>query len=270
MTKRLHFMMSLAAWAGLSLTAHAQMSNFPAPPPLPQPDNSSSVNSQPASLAPPAGSGSSSAGKSPGTPPPAAPALSAATLNSMEALDDKTPLQDGDTISFRVIEDRDDPVQRIVTDTGEVDFPYIGPVKVEGKTCHQAALEVKKLLEVDYYKQATVIIGLDLIVGQENLKPKDYAWVMGEVRQVGPLELEKQQPMTVSQLIMRAGGPSDFADLRRVKLTHHQDNGGANAADPKNFQIVDVKSIFDGKSTTDPLVVPGDYVIIPKKVLNGF
>jgi protein involved in polysaccharide export with SLBB domain len=267
MTKRPHLLFGLAAWAGLSLVVHAQMSNFPAPPPLPQPDNSASVNPQPAPVTPAPNSGSTSTGKGSGT---TAPALTAATLNSMEALDDKTPLQDGDTVSFRVIEDRDDAVQRLVTDTGHVDIPYIGPVKVEGKTCHQVALEVKKLLEVDYYKQATVIIGLDLIVGQQNTKPKDYAWVMGEVRQVGPLELEKQQPMTVSQLIMRAGGPSDFANLRQVKLTHHVDSGGANAADAKNFQIVDVKSIFDGKSNNDPLVVPGDYIIVPKKILNGF
>jgi protein involved in polysaccharide export with SLBB domain len=270
MTKRLYLLLGLAAWAGLSLVAHAQMSNFPAPPPLPQSGNSASLNPSVAPVTPAPGSGSASTGKASGT---SAPALTAATLNSMEALDDKTPLQDGDTVSFRVIEDRDDAVQRLVTDTGHVDFPYIGPVKVEGKTCHQVALEVKKLLEVDYYKQATVIIGLDLIVGQENTKPKEYAWVMGEVREVGPLELEKQQPMTVSQLVMRAGGPSDFADLRRVKLTHHGDSGdnaGANATDPKNYQIVDVKSIFDGKSTTDPVVVAGDYIIVPKKLLNGF
>jgi protein involved in polysaccharide export with SLBB domain len=265
MTKRLLY--SIAAGAGFSLVAHAQISNFPAPPPLPQSGNSVSASLQPSPDSPSPGSSSVSTGKGSGT---SAPALSAATLNSMEALDDKTPLQDGDSVSFRVIEDRDEAVQRLVTDTGHVDFPYIGPVKVEGKTCHQVALEVKKLLEVDYYKQATVIIGLDLIVGQQNTKPKDYAWVMGEVRQVGPLELEKQQPMTVSQLIMRAGGPSDFADLRRVKLTHHVEGGGTNAADAKNAQIIDVKAIFDGKSTTDPTVVAGDYIIIPKKVLNGF
>ena len=107
----------------------------------------------------------------------------------MAALDDKVALEAGDSISFRVIEDRDDPVTRLVTDTGEVDFPYIGRVKVEGKTCHEVAVEVKKLLEVDYYKQATVIVGLDLIIGQDDKleKPKsDMAWVVGEVHRSGP------------------------------------------------------------------------------------
>jgi protein involved in polysaccharide export with SLBB domain len=189
----------------------------------------------------------------------------------MEELDDKTLLEDGDTISFRVIEDRDDPVQRVVTDTGEVDFPYIGRVKVESKSCHAVAIEVKKLLEIDYYKRATVIVGLDTIIGDDKTKPKDLAWVMGEVRQVGPQELLKQQPMTVSQLVMRAGGFGDFADQRKVKLVHHDDDKGTGQAGDaaKDTEIIDVKSVLDGKSLADPLVKPGDYIIVPKKFFNA-
>jgi protein involved in polysaccharide export with SLBB domain len=270
MSKRLHLLLGLGIWCALSPGAHAQMSTFPSPPPLPPPADSSTTTTAPA--ASPASSPSAEPGKTSALA--TAPAITAGSITSMEALDDKTALEDGDTISFRVIEDRDDPVQRIVTDTGEVDFPYIGPVKVEGKTCHQIAVQVKKLLEVDYYKRATVIIGLDRIIGQDNdTKPKDFAWVMGEVRQVGPLELLKQQPMTVSQLIMRAGGFSDFADQRRVKVIHRAESESSAASaseinDAKNFQIIDVKSIFDGKSTADPVVRPGDYIIVPKKIFN--
>ncbi len=205
--------------------------------------------------------------------------MTAATLTSMSALDDKVALEDGDTVSFRVIEDRDDPVTRVVTDTGEVDFPYIGRVKVEGKTCHAVAVEVKKLLEVDYYKQATVIVGLDLIVGSEGEKvqPKDMAWVMGEVKEVGPQELLKKQPMTVSQLIMRAGGFGDFADQRKVKVIHRSAEtvgavasavNDADISNAKDYQVVDVKAIFDGKSSSDPVVKAGDYIIVPKKFVN--
>jgi protein involved in polysaccharide export with SLBB domain len=122
--KSFRILTTLGFSALLALAAHAQMSTFPTPPPLPSPS---------ASAPEPAAPSSSPTGLS-STPPArsssGAPALTAGTLTSMEALDNKTALQDGDTISFRVIEDRDDPVQRIVTDTGEVDFPYIGPVKV--------------------------------------------------------------------------------------------------------------------------------------------
>jgi protein involved in polysaccharide export with SLBB domain len=192
----------------------------------------------------------------------------------MAALDDKVALEAGDTVSFRVIEDRDDAVSRIVTDTGEVDFPYIGRVKVDGKTCHQVAVEVKKLLEVDYYKRATVIVGLDLIIGQDKTRPHDMAWVVGEVKTIGPQELIKAQPMTVSQLIMRAGGFADFADQRRVKIIHRSAAMATPTPAPtelaasKDYQVVDLKAVFDGISKADPVVRAGDYVIVPKKWVN--
>ena len=272
MMKTLHILGAVGIWVALALRAPAQMSSFPAPPPLPSPSAPASGS---ASSAPSAsGPDSTTPGKNSGTSGTSSgPALTAGTLTTMEALDNKTVLQDGDTVSFRVIEDRDDPVQRVVTDTGEVDFPYIGPVKVEGKTCHDVAVDVKKRLEVDYYKQATVIIGLDLIVGQINdTKPKDYAWVMGEVREVGPVELLKQQPMTVSQMIIRAGGFGDFADQRKVKVIHRSSTGvsapSTEINNSNDYQVIDVKAIFDGKSAADPVVKPGDYIIVPKKIFN--
>ncbi len=271
-------------WSVLTALGHGQMSTFPAPPPLPpasdgvsaEATNSPSSAAVAGDVADPAPSSSKnskdSGAQSPGTAPAIpAPPLTAATLSSMSALDDKVPLEAGDTISFRVIEDRDQAISLVVTDTGEVNFPYINLVKVEGKTCHQVAMEVKKLLEVDYYKRATVIVGLDLIIGEDKTKAKDMAWVVGEVRQVGPQELLKAQPMTVSQIILRAGGFGDFADQRKVKVIHRgslaSDSAGSGPVDisnAKDFQIVDVKSVFDGKSTDDPIVKSGDYIIVPK------
>jgi len=282
MTTRSLFLLA-AACLVLPALGHAQMSTFPAPPPLAPPSDHASDDPAKAPAAPTSDStdsiaaaekkvlesAESSLTNSPSSP--AAPPVTAATLSSMAALDDKVALEAGDTISFRVIEDRDDAVSRIVTDTGEVDFPYIGRVKVEGKTCHQVAVEVKKLLEVDYYKQATVIVGLDLIIGEDKTKPKDMAWVVGEVRAVGPLELVKAQPITVSQAIMRAGGFGEFADQRKVKLIHRSaaaDGAPASLAAARDFQVVDVKSVFEGKSVADPVIRPGDYVIVPKQFVN--
>jgi protein involved in polysaccharide export with SLBB domain len=283
--------MAVMGMAPAALT-HAQMSSFPTPPPLAPPSDHTSddATNGPAStsgepeandsletaekkIVDPGAGAASSGSTAPATAPSPAAPVTAATLNSMEALDDKVDLEAGDTISFRVIEDRDQALSRIVTDTGEVDFPYIGRVKVEGKTCHQVAVEVKKLLEVDYYKQATVIIGLDLIIGQDDkTKPREMAWVVGEVRDIGPQELSKIQPMTVSQIIMKAGGFGEFADQRRVKLIHRgpAESGAPppRIGNPKDYQVVDVKSVFDGRSAADPVVKPGDYIIVPKQFVN--
>ena len=292
----------VGAWVAFSGVAHAQLSTFPEPPPLnptapspsapggesPAPVPAPALppapapadNSQP--LPPEAAAPSAMTNASPSAPPvtSAGIPISAASLNSMSALDDKISLLPGDRISFRVIEDQDDAVPRIVTDTGEVDFPYIGRIKVEGRTCLQVAKQVKQLLEVDYYKRATVIIGLDVIASKEQDVSHTYVWVTGQVRQIGPQELSTTHPMTVSQIILRAGGFGDFADQRRVRLIHRADlEGGAgapntaeatNAVEDNAGQVIDVKAIFDGHSGpgVDPIVKPDDYIVVPKRLVN--
>lgn len=283
----------VGTWTMLSGICSAQMSTFPNPPPLPPPARTASDQSAnspsvtPTNLNVGPGNQSTNNGTPAefpsGTVTPGAPEANAAgsgipetaeTLTSMSALDDKNTLQPGDRISFRVIEDRDPAVPRIVTDTGEVDFPYVGRIKVEGLTCHQVAVELKRLLEVDYYKSATVIVGLDVIADHEKTVQHDYVWVVGQVRSVGPQEIFKLQPMTVSQTILRAGGFADFADQRKVRIIHRSSlsSGTTNSApsddDSQKGQIVDVKAVFDGSSTFDPIVQPNDYIIVPKKFIN--
>lgn len=179
----------LGAWLGFVSVCSAQMSTFPPPPPLAPPSTpstgASAATNSPSSATgnpdfgittPSSGGGSAAAagGSNPGEANPVdnSVPITAGILSSMSALDDKISLEPGDRISFRVIEDKDLAVPRIVTDTGEVDFPYIGRVKVEGQTCHQVALQLKKLLEVDYYKRATVIVGLDVIANPDKDKEK--------------------------------------------------------------------------------------------------
>jgi len=278
--------------SGVMLTGlcSAQMSTFPAPPPLAaRPASNSSTNS-PSTM--PVNSdfgiptqGGAAGGNAAATPSSEAAASgagdlpsTASMLNSMGALDDKIQLQPSDRISFRVIEDKDPAVPRVVTDTGEVDFPYVGRVKVEGKTCHEVAVELKKLLEIDYYKHATVIVGIDVIADRDKdkVKPHEFAWIVGQVRQVGSQEVSPDQPLTVSQFILRAGGFGDFADQRKVRVIHRSkapSSAPTGEVPPeiegaKDEQIIDVKAIFDGTSKVDPVVRPNDYIIVPKRLVN--
>ena len=57
-------------------------------------------------------------------------------------------LRVGDTISFQIMEDRiwnslDAPKPLVVTDSGEVDVPYIGRVMAVDKTCKELADDIK-------------------------------------------------------------------------------------------------------------------------------
>src|SRR5215469_9737857 len=168
----------------------------------------------------------------------------AAYTTSMDVLDDQRPLRIGDTLSMRVVEDRESPVSLLVTDSGEVEVPLIGRVPAKGKTCKQLAYAIKVPLERDYYYKATVIIALDVA----GLKSPGRVYVTGQVRNQGPLDIPPDETFTVSKAILRAGGFADFANKRKVKLVRKK--GGSTET-----TIVDVELVVKkGRTDKDPVV----------------
>ncbi len=201
--------------------------------------------------------------------PPPATAISNQPSNtsSMETLDDKHLLAIGDRLSFRIIEDSEDPKESLdpkpllVADSGEVEVPYIGRIPAEGKTCRQLAREIKAGLEKEYYYQATVMIAVDA----KTTKSHGRVYIVGPVRMPGPQEIPNDETLTLSKAIMRAGGFSDYADRQRVKVTR---KGSTGAADKQSF-VVDVGQIFDkGKMENDLPLEPGDLILVPERLIR--
>jgi len=182
----------------------------------------------------------------------------AAYTTSMDVLDDERPLRIGDTLSMRVVEDRESPVSLLVTDSGEVEVPLIGRVPAKGKTCKQLAYAIKVPLERDYYYKATVIIALDVA----GLKSPGRVYVTGQVRNQGPLDIPPDETFTVSKAILRAGGFADFANKRKVKLVRKK--GGSTET-----TIVDVELVVKkGRTDKDPVVEADDTIIVPERLIN--
>jgi protein involved in polysaccharide export with SLBB domain len=106
--------------------------------------------------------------------------------NSMSVLDEKKKLGPNDSISFRVVEDRDNESQRLrVNDNGELEVPYVGLVPAQGKSCKELAYTIKSLLEKEYYYHATVILAVDRV----SEKSKGRIYVYGAVKGQGPQEI---------------------------------------------------------------------------------
>src|SRR5437879_2698883 len=136
-------------------------------------------------------------------------------VKSMAALDDNQKLAPGYRVTYRVIEDQDDPRSITITDSGDLEVPYLGLVHAAGKTSLQLAREVKALLEKNLYYQATVIIALEL-TDKKRVTGKVY--VTGQVRNSGGYEIPAGETVTVSKAILNAGGFSDFSDKKNVRL----------------------------------------------------
>src|SRR5438876_10879300 len=132
----------------------------------------------------------------------------------MDALDEKHKLAIGDRLSFRIEEDQEDPKPLMVTDSGDLEVPYLGRFPAENKTCKELAREIKAELEKEYYYQATVIIAVDSMT-----KSRGKIYLVGPIRVPGPQDIPSDETFTLSKAILRAGGFSDDADKRNVKVT---------------------------------------------------
>lgn len=186
--------------------------------------------------------------------------LRANTLTSMDALDEKHRLGVGDQLSLRIIEDREPATELVVTDAGELDVPYLGRVNAKDRTCKVLALEIKELLEKEYYHRATVILAID-----QFSRSRGRVYVVGQVRITGPLEIPSRETFTISKAILMAGGFTDFADARKVKLTRR----GSGEVGPVALEVIDVEEILEkGRIEKDVALEPDDLVFVPARWLN--
>ena len=180
-------------------------------------------------------------------------------IQYMDLLDDHQKLGPGDRVTYRVIEDQDDPRSLIITDSGDLEVPYLGLVHALGKTSLQLAKEVKALLEKQLYYQASVIIAVEL-VNKTRVTGKVY--VTGQVRNKGGYEIPAGETLTVSKAILNAGGFSDFSDKKNVHLIR-------KTAEGKQSLTVNVLNIWErGKLEEDLVVQPDDLIVVPKRLVN--
>jgi polysaccharide export outer membrane protein len=179
-------------------------------------------------------------------------------ITSMDQLDSQTTIQIGDQITFRILEDEDPAASLTVSDSGQVQVPYVGSVMAINRTPRDLAYQIKRALESNLYKKATVMISVEKRTG----RPLGRVFLTGEVGRPGPLELKADERLTLSQAILESGGFSDFANRRKVKLVR--------ASTPKaEIKIVDVSQVVtQGRADLDVVLKPGDVIVVPAKFFN--
>jgi protein involved in polysaccharide export with SLBB domain len=191
----------------------------------------------------------------------AAPATNASSLESAVGsymLDDKYKLSAGDKVSLQILEDRDPAKSLIVTDSGELDVPYVGRVVAANKTCRQLAQELKAQLEKEYYYRASVVLALDTA---NKVRGKVYIW--GQVRTQGPIEIPSGENFTAGKAILRAGGFGDFAKKTAIKLIRSDESGKK-----QTFELNMEDILEKGKTEKDMPLEPDDFIIVPEKKIN--
>lgn len=138
-----------------------------------------------------------------------------------------------------------------VNQDGEISFPFIGTIKVGGKSVIEAEKTIAAGLS-EYLKQPQVTIFV-----------KEYSarqiYVLGEVKAPGAFPLPREASLTVLEAISIAGGFTPVAAQDRTRVIRTGEDGK-----PQNF-IISVSAITkNGEKDKDMPLTPNDVVFVPQ------
>ena len=172
---------------------------------------------------------------------------------SATAVDANKRLSVGDVVSIEIVEDLEGAFQRNVTATGDIEVPPLGRVHVADKSTADAAVEIKRKLEADYYYTATVRIAIDRVNPVASLRK---VLVSGEVRGPGSIEWPSSEHLHLTEAILRAGGFTEWSDKQKVVLFRAK--GGKSVHNVQDL-------IEKGKASEDPVIEDTDRIFVDKR-----
>jgi polysaccharide export outer membrane protein len=170
-----------------------------------------------------------------------------------------TIVQPGDVLEVFVAEDDSLNARYEVRAGGHIILPKVGKIEVAGKTIDEIESTIKKMLEGNQLRTATVMVEIPASPRIAGV-PGKTVFVSGNVSAPGrhTVPFVGDQRPTVYQCIIDAGGFTRFADQSRVMITRRSPDGGATRIN------ADAKKIRDGAATDIP-VEDGDLIFVPEK-----
>lgn len=205
---------------------------------------------EPVSVSPSAGDAAYGAGQA------AAPASSVnATLPRAMLVDPNKRLAVGDQVSIEIVEDREAPLPKMITATGDIDLTPLGRVHVAGSSRSEAEQAIKRKLEEDYYYTATVRISIDRINPVANVGK---VTLTGEIMAPGVLDILDGDRVTVNEAILRRGNFTKFAKQEEVQLSR----GKGNRAETFTINVKEIQR--KGRGENDMVLQDGDRIFVKK------
>jgi polysaccharide export outer membrane protein len=136
-----------------------------------------------------------------------------------------------------------------VEGNGEITYPLLGVVKVEGLTTAEVETRLKTLLGKDYLVDPQVTVSVKIY-------RKRIVTVMGEVTRPGAFELPGEQKWTIVDAIGQAGGPTKAANKKRIQFTRK--------GKTQDFRLDDLQKVADPQKVI--WLEPGDSINVPQTV----
>lgn len=118
---------------------------------------------------------------------------------------DNYVLGPGDTIRIKVFGEAELDLETQLTDSGTLNYPFLGTIKVTGMTLKQVEQHIYEGLKGDYFVEPNVFVGMVVY------RP---FYIHGEVKKPGAYPY--QPGMTVDQAVALAGGLTERASRDKV------------------------------------------------------
>ncbi|MFA4991643.1 MAG: polysaccharide biosynthesis/export family protein [Candidatus Omnitrophota bacterium] len=160
-------------------------------------------------------------------------------------------IETGDVLAITVYDQSDLTTKTRVGPNGEINFPLLGTVQINGLTIDETQKKITSLLAEDYLVNPQVNVFI------EEYHPKK-VFVMGFVNRPGEYELPKDRPTSVLEAITMAGGFKDGAAQNGTKIIRKE--AGAETTIP--IKVTDITN--KGDKEKDVAVKPGDIVVVPE------
>ncbi|MCB1687069.1 MAG: polysaccharide export protein [Halioglobus sp.] len=147
-------------------------------------------------------------------------------------------LSPGDIIKVHVMGQEDLSVEVPVSDTGEIIYPLLGELKVEGLTREETERLVYQKLKPDYLVEPVVSV---TIVKYRQI------FLQGQVKQAGPYPYTPG--LSLRRAILDAGGFTDLANQDKIYVVNEFEPQGKERQVDMNYQlkpgdIVTIKASF--------------------------
>jgi polysaccharide export outer membrane protein len=134
-----------------------------------------------------------------------------------------------------------------VSSVGTLTCPLLGEFKASGLTIHQISQAMTDILTRDFFVNPQVLVSVKDYGGQ--------VWVVGAVKNPGPYPFS--EGLSTLKACLLAGGFTDFASLRRVKVTRLV-NGRSRTVG------IDLARVMQGK-VDDPPLLRSDRIEVPQR-----
>lgn len=157
-----------------------------------------------------------------------------------------------DLVSVKVFQEDDLTSNARISADGSIAFPLIGQVKLAGKTTHDAAQVIARLLDARY-----------LVNPQVSITVMSYArrgfTVLGEVLKAGSYNMQFQDSIDLLEAIGTAGGYTRLANPGRITVKRR---------DQERDVIFEVngKDLASGRGNKSFRVKPGDMITVSQRM----